>query len=153
MSVHILNAAQKLPISIDEAWDFFSSPHNLKEITPPYMGFIIQSGADTKMYNGQLISYKVSPVLGIPLTWVTRIEDVNSPFSFVDTQLKGPYQLWRHKHTFMPIAGGVLMTDHIEYQLPLGFLGDIAHLIFVRRQLEGIFSYRKQVLEERFGKF
>lgn len=152
MSVHILNAKQTLPVSIEEAWEFLSSPKNLKTITPEYMGFEITSGADTKMFAGQIITYKVKPVLGIPVNWVTEITHVEKPYYFVDEQRFGPYSFWHHKHFIKEIEGGVEMTDTIHYKLPFGPLGDLVNSIIVKKQLSGIFEFRKKKLESIFGK-
>lgn len=144
---------QKLPITLDEAWDFFSSPINLKEITPPHMGFKVLSDKKIgKMYQGQIISYYVKPVLGIPLFWMTEITHVKDKEYFVDEQRIGPYKLWHHQHFFTPIEGGVLMEDLVNYEIPLGPLGSIANALFVKKEVEGIFTYREKVLTERFGK-
>jgi ligand-binding SRPBCC domain-containing protein len=152
MAQYVLEREQFLPISVDEAWKFFSTPRNLAVITPPEMGFVIRQPFDDKdAYAGQRITYTVKPVLGIPLTWVTLIEDVEAPYKFVDTQQKGPYKRWWHQHTFEAVDGGVLMRDRVEYELPFGPLGDIAHGIFVKRKLQGIFDYRTTTLERLFG--
>jgi len=154
MSVHTLKRIQRLPIPLETAWEFFSSPANLKTITPSYMGFHIKSDPDTinKMYPGQIIAYTVSPLLGIPLFWMTEITHVQEGEFFVDEQRVGPYALWHHQHHFRTIPGGVEMTDLVHYRLPLGVLGRLAHSLFVRSQLNTIFDYRFRVLEERFGK-
>ena len=152
MAVHVLERAQQLSISLQEAWAFFSSPRNLAVITPPGMGFVIREPFDDRpMYAGQRITYTVKPVLGIPLTWVTLIEDVQAPHRFVDTQVKGPYKRWRHLHTFEEVDGGVLMRDRVEYELPMGPLGELAHTIFVRQRLKDIFDYRHATLENHSG--
>ncbi|MBN8685289.1 MAG: SRPBCC family protein [Chitinophagales bacterium] len=154
MSVYTLKRVQRLPISLEQAWEFFSSPKNLKEITPAHLGFVIHSDPEfiREMYSGQVITYTVKPVLGIPLFWMTEITHVENGKFFVDEQRVGPYALWHHQHHFKPIPGGVEMTDLVHYRLPLGFLGDIAHAIFVRRQLQQIFDYRWNKLEAVFGK-
>ena len=152
MGSYILNRTQRLPISLDEAWDFFSSPNNLENITPPDVSFRQLSPAE-KMYAGQIIRYYISPVLGIPLFWMTEITHVQDKVYFVDEQRFGPYAFWHHKHFFKEIPGGIEMTDVVDYKLPLGILGNIAHAIFVRKKLEGIFEYRNKVLEEKFGKY
>lgn len=151
MGMHRLHSTQSLPISLDEAWEFFSAPQNLAKITPPEMGFIIHSGAERKMYAGQIIQYTVKPLAGIPMKWVTEISAVNEPHHFVDTQLSGPYVNWHHQHFFRAIKGGVEMEDIVHYRLPLGFLGDIVHWMFVRKKVQQIFTYREKVLKERFG--
>lgn len=141
-----------MPIDLATAWEFFSSPQNLQKITPAEMGFIITSDNETsKTYAGQIITYKISPVLGIPLDWMTEITHVQEPNYFVDEQRFGPYTMWHHEHHFKAIPGGVEMTDIVYYKLPLGFLGEIAHQLFVKQQLAGIFSYRSRKLIELFG--
>ncbi|OFX55974.1 MAG: hypothetical protein A2066_19955 [Bacteroidetes bacterium GWB2_41_8] len=149
--IYTLEVQQFLNISLAEAWEFFSSPDNLAKITPPHMGFIITSGTPAKMYPGQIISYKVSPFPGFKTNWVTEITQVTNQCFFVDEQRFGPYQMWHHEHRFEVQGNGVLMTDRVSYKLPLGFLGRIAHAIFVKEQLKQIFSYRIAVMEQKFG--
>jgi ligand-binding SRPBCC domain-containing protein len=154
MGSYTLKRVQQLPISLDEAWEFFSSPRNLKEITPPYMNFKVLSNSESdKMFAGQIITYTVTPILGIPLFWMTEITHVKDKEYFIDEQRFGPYSLWHHKHFFKEIAGGVEMTDLLDYKLPLGFLGNTAHALFVKKQIENIFEYRNKVLLERFGAY
>ena len=142
---------QELPISLDEAWSFFSNPANLKEITPAHMGFVVTSKHHGDvMYPGQIIRYIVKPVLGIPLKWCTEITHVEDKKYFVDEQRFGPYAFWHHQHHFTAVAGGVLMEDILNYKVPLGFLGNIVDGLFVRKEVTGIFEYRKKVLTERF---
>lgn len=152
MAVYQLHKEQFLRTSVDEIWDFISSPRNLKEITPDYMGFEITSHLhDEKMYPGMIISYKVKPLMGIPMTWVTEITQVEPKKYFVDEQRVGPYRMWHHEHILASKDGGVLMTDIITYQPPMGFIGAIAKQLFIGRQLEGIFDYRKKILEARYN--
>lgn len=153
MSVHTLKSIQRLPISLDQAWDFFSTPENLEKITPEYMAFHVTSEPDflQKIYAGQVITYTVKPVLGIPLFWMTEITHVEPGKFFVDEQRVGPYALWHHQHHFKAVEGGVEMTDLVHYKLPLGPLGDLAHWLFVRKQLQGIFDFRLKKLETFFG--
>ncbi|CAN5387387.1 SRPBCC family protein [soil metagenome] len=155
MSLHSLRTEQKLPITIEQAWDFLSSPENLKTITPAHMGFVIKSGfrKGEKMYSGMVISYTVKPIAGIPLNWVTEITHVDEPNYFVDEQRFGPYTFWHHKHFLKEIEGGVEMSDIIHYKLPMGFIGDIGNTMFVKKQLRDIFSYRFTKLESLFGKW
>ncbi len=153
MGVYTLKASQKIPASKEEVWDFISSPKNLKEITPDYMGFEIQTELPEKMYPGMMIQYKVSPILGIKMTWVTEITHVEHEKFFVDEQRVGPYSMWHHQHHIQEIPGGILMEDIIDYQPPMGLLGDIANSLFIARQLEEIFTYRKKAVEKRFGVF
>ncbi len=152
--VYSLKTIQKIPIPLDQAWDFFSRPDNLKDITPSNLGFqiISQHHGDT-MYPGQVIEYTVKPVLGIPLYWMTEITHVSDKKYFVDEQRFGPYSLWHHQHHFKAIEGGVEMTDIVHYKLPLWILGDIANTIMVKAQLKHIFDYRFVAVEQRFGKW
>jgi ligand-binding SRPBCC domain-containing protein len=152
--VYALKTVQCMPVSLDEAWDFFSSPANLKDITPSNLGFnIISKHHGERMYPGQIIEYKVSPVLGIPLYWMTEITHVKDKAFFVDEQRFGPYSMWHHQHHFKSIPGGVEMIDIVHYKLPFGILGDIAHSLFVKNQLQHIFDYRFEAVEKRFGKW
>jgi ligand-binding SRPBCC domain-containing protein len=150
--VYSFKTVQTIPISLDQAWDYFSNPANLANITPDNMGFkTISKYHGTTMYAGQVIEYKVSPVLGIPLYWMTEITHVEDKKYFVDEQRYGPYSMWHHQHHFKMVAGGVEMTDIVHYKLPLWFLGDIANTFFVKKQLNGIFDYRFKKVEELFG--
>jgi ligand-binding SRPBCC domain-containing protein len=149
--VYSLKTVQVLPISLEKAWDFFSSPANLAEITPKNLGFnIISKHHGEKMYAGQVIEYKVSPVLGIPLYWMTEITHVEQHKFFVDEQRFGPYSMWHHQHHFKEVPGGVEMTDIVHYKLPFWFLGDIANSVFVKKQLNDIFDYRFKAVEKIF---
>ena len=152
MAAHSIKTVQKIPISLDKAWDFFSNPGNLQAITPDNMGFkvISQHHGDT-MYAGQIIEYTVKPVLGIPLYWMTEITQVKDKAYFIDEQRFGPYSLWHHQHHFKAIEGGVEMTDIIHYKNPGWFLGILANELFVKKQLQGIFDYRYKKTEELFG--
>ena len=151
MKIYRFTRRQLLPISVEKAWDFLSDPKNLKLITPKYMGFNILNEENTKMYAGQIIQYIVRPILGIPIKWVTEITHVEKPNYFVDEQRFGPYSLWHHKHFIKPTEKGVEMVDIVDYKIPLGFLGRIAHPILVGPKLKEIFDYRKQALTEIFG--
>lgn len=150
--IYSLKTVQKIPIGLDEAWNFFSSPDNLKDITPKNIGFkIISKHHGEKMYPGQIIEYKVKPVLGIPLYWMTEITHVEDKKHFIDEQRYGPYSLWHHQHHFKEIEGGVEMTDIVHYKLPMWFLGDIVNSILIKNQLKKIFDYRYKKIEELFG--
>lgn len=152
MAFYQFQRTQKIKASIDEVWDFISSPANLKEITPDYMGFDITSKeTPDKMYQGLIISYKVSPLLGIKTTWVTEISQVKDKEYFVDEQRVGPYKLWHHQHIIAPINGGVLMKDIVSYVPPFGFLGVIANKLIIRNKLNEIFNFRTKAIEKRFG--
>lgn len=148
--VYTLSVMQQLPIGLSEAWDFFSSPKNLENITPSHMGFKITSGKSSKMYPGQIISYQVSPLPGIKTSWVTEITHVKANEFFVDEQRFGPYAMWHHEHHFEERDGGVFMIDKVTYKIPFGFLGHIAQSLFVKKQLTGIFEFRIKALQEKF---
>jgi len=153
MKIYRLETIQNLPITQAEAWDFLSNPKNLKRITPDYMGFKIVSGASERMFAGQIIQYVVTPVLGIPTTWVTEITHVEEGNYFVDEQRFGPYALWHHKHFIKPIKNGVEMTAIIDYKIPFGVFGRMAHPIVVAPKLKEIFEYREKALIELFGTY
>jgi ligand-binding SRPBCC domain-containing protein len=152
MGVYQLYEELDLPVSREELWDFISSPANLKVITPDYMGFdIISSRLPDKIYPGLMISYWVRPILGIRMNWLTEITHIKEPEYFVDEQRSGPYAIWHHEHRLLPLESGARMTDLVTYRLPLGPLGKMAHGLFVKKQLEGIFQYREQALTKLFG--
>ena len=150
MKVHKLEVQQNLPISLNEAWDFFSSPGNLDLITPDDMSFEILSGADSKMYAGQLITYNIKPLLGIPMTWVTEITQCLEKQFFIDEQRFGPYKFWHHQHRFEETEDGVNMKDILHYVLPFGFVGELLGNLFLHKKVKKIFEYRRQKLEEIF---
>ncbi len=151
MTVHTLIQEQRLPVTRAQAWEFFSTPRNLDSITPPDIGFIIVSQPGERMYDGQIITYRIRILPFVWVTWVTEIKAVREGESFVDEQRFGPYRFWHHHHTFEDIPGGVLMRDLVHYGLHFGPFGAIAHALFVRRKLESIFRYRREELARRFG--
>ncbi|MGB2224644.1 MAG: SRPBCC family protein [Polaribacter sp.] len=153
MKIYTLHKTQKLPISVDEAWEFLSDPKNLKIITPAKMSFDIISGADRPIYAGQILQYKVTPMMGIRTKWVSEIKSIVPKKYFVDEQLYGPYSLWHHKHFIREIEGGVEMEDIIDYKIPLGILGQMIHPLLVKPRLEEIFNYRQKKLVELFGEY
>lgn len=153
MKIYRLHTKQNLPITKKEAWDFLSDPKNLKTITPDYMSFDILSGADKKMFPGQIIQYIVTPIFGIKTKWVTEITHVVDQEYFVDEQRFGPYNLWHHKHFIKEIEGGVEMEDIIDYKVPFGIVGQMIHPIIVKPKLDEIFAYRRKKLIEIFGDF
>lgn len=153
MAYYQLIETQRIPATMEEVWDFISSPANLKDITPSYMGFdITTKNLPEKMYPGMIIGYKVSPVFGIKLSWLTEITHVEHLHRFVDEQRMGPYKMWHHQHTIKEIDGGVEMEDIVTYQPPFGFLGSIANTLLIKGQLKEIFDYRFKAVEARFGK-
>ena len=147
-----LKTTQQLNCDLATAWKFFSSPHNLSRITPKEMNFVVKTEIkEDEIYEGMEIAYTVSPVLNIPMKWKTIITEVDFQKSFTDFQKKGPYKYWNHRHEFIPNEQGVLMKDTVDYELPFGFLGTIAHKVFVKKKVQSIFDYRYEVLEERFN--
>ncbi len=154
MAAHSIKTVQKIPISLEKAWDFFSNPANLQAITPDNMGFkVISKHQGDIMYAGQIIEYTVKPVLGIPIYWMTEITQVKDNQYFIDEQRFGPYSLWHHQHHFKAIDGGVEMTDIVHYKNPLGILGRLANTFFVKKKLDTIFNFRYQKVEEMFGRW
>jgi ligand-binding SRPBCC domain-containing protein len=151
MKTYLFERTQRLKMSPEPAWDFFSAPANLSLITPSEMGFNITSELPPRMYAGQIITYTVRPVMKIKVNWVTEISQVREPVFFCDSQLLGPYRLWNHQHHFKAIDGGVEMRDIIHYAIPYGWIGRFANRLFVRKKLEYIFDFRKKYLAERFG--
>ncbi|MEO5947096.1 MAG: SRPBCC family protein [Chitinophagaceae bacterium] len=154
MAAHSIKTVQKIPVSLEEAWTFFSNPANLQAITPSNMGFkVISKHHGEKMYAGQIIEYTVKPVLGIPLYWMTEITQVKDKEYFIDEQRFGPYSLWHHQHHFKTIEGGVEMTDIVHYKNPMWFFGNIANQFFVKKKLEKIFQFRNNKVVELFGEW
>lgn len=151
MKLYRLYSKQFLSISMDEAWNFLSNPNNLKTITPKNMSFTITSGGELPMFPGQIVQYTVRPFPWYTTKWVTEITHIKEGEYFVDEQRFGPYALWHHKHFIKKIEGGVEMKDVIDYKIPFGFIGRLANLIIVRKQLRHIFNYRAQKLDSLFG--
>ena len=144
---------QQLKCDIETAWDFFSSPHNLSKITPSDMGFTVTSDLGNEpIYEGMEIDYIVSPRLKIPMKWKTKITEVEFQKNFTDLQAKGPYKYWSHFHELEANDKGVLVKDTVNYEMPFGILGIIAHKLIVKKNLESIFNYRYQILENKFNK-
>lgn len=152
MAFYQFKREQFIKSSVEDVWDFMSSPKNLKEITPKHMGFDITSdNRDQKMYQGMIVSYIVKPLLGIPTKWVTEITHVVPQKYFVDEQRIGPYKLWHHQHILEKRDNGVYMIDIITYQPPFGFLGAIANALFIKKQLNTIFKFRFEAINHKFN--
>jgi ligand-binding SRPBCC domain-containing protein len=152
--VYSLQSVQKVPASLDAVWAFFSDANNLMAVTPPHLNLKVTNNVyGDAVYAGQVMTYTVKPLLGIPLSWMTEITHVVEGRYFVDEQRKGPYKLWHHQHHFKAIDGGVEMTDIVHYRLPLGVLGSIGHQFIVKKELQKIFTYRYRKIEELFGKW
>ncbi|MFB6319682.1 hypothetical protein [Saccharicrinis sp. FJH54] len=153
MRFHTINKSVIVKTSLQKAWEFIHNPENLNLITPEDMDFRIVSDLPESMFNGLTIAYRVKiPVLGIT-DWLTEIKHIRAPYAFVDEQRIGPYKLWYHYHELVEVEGGVKIIDRVHYQLPFGFIGHIAHLIFVRRTLMKIFDFRnvkfRELLEDQ----
>lgn len=150
MRCYRLTREQWIPKPLDEAFAFFARPENLEEITPPFLKFHIVQG-ERELHAGSLIHYRLR-VHGLPMRWTSEITVWDPPHRFVDVQVKGPYALWQHQHEFAADGDGTRISDDVQYALPFGFLGQIAHAIMVRRDVEGIFEYRRKKMEELLGK-
>jgi ligand-binding SRPBCC domain-containing protein len=155
VKTYLLRTEQAIPISLEKAWDFFSSPLNLAKITPKEMNFTVTSdyNKETKMYPGMIITYKVSPIFGIKMNWMTEITHVKEGEYFVDEQRFGPYALWHHQHHFKPIKGGVLMNDILNYAIPYGIIGRLSNAVLVDKQIKKIFGYREKAITGLFGAY
>jgi ligand-binding SRPBCC domain-containing protein len=150
--VFSLYSRQRVPASLDEVWTFFSNAMNLAVVTPPHLNLKVTNKVyGDGVYAGQVMTYNVKPLLGIPIAWMTEITHVQEKKYFVDEQRKGPYKLWHHQHHFKAIEGGVEMTDLVHYRLPLGVLGTMANSLLVKKEIKKIFAYRYEKIIERFG--
>jgi ligand-binding SRPBCC domain-containing protein len=151
MSLYILRHTQRFPVSKEVMWSFISSPKNLAKITPEKLQFVTLSGDENEIHTGQIIRYTLTPLLGIRVNWVTEIKHVQDGVCFIDEQRFGPYSMWHHKHLLKEIPGGVEVEDVVHYKLPLGPLGHFAHSLFVKRDIQQIFEFRRKKLIELFG--
>jgi len=148
--LHTLKRSQTLPVNLETAWQFFSDPCNLCDITPAWLCFRLTCDKPGPMYAGQILTYKIQALPGISLSWVTEITHVDEPRFFVDEQRMGPYAFWHHQHRFTEVEDGVLMEDEVNYSLPLGPAGDLMHRLYVAKRLQEIFDFRAQTLERIF---
>lgn len=150
MSIYTLRREQFIARPVEEVFQFFSEAANLQEITPAYLDFRILTPQPIEIREGTLLDYRLK-WHGLPVRWRTRIVEWRRPYRFVDVQLKGPYRLWHHTHTFEAKDGGTHMTDVVNYALPLGPLGALAHALMVERDVEGIFDFRREKIQTMFG--
>jgi ligand-binding SRPBCC domain-containing protein len=147
--VYILERRQRLELPLQRAFEFYAEARNLAVITPPWMGFEVITPGPIEMRPGALIDYRMK-LHGVPLRWRTRIDVWEPPVRFIDVQVRGPYALWEHTHTFEPDGEhAVLIGDRVRYSIPLGPLGQIAHAAFVKRDLKRVFDYRERAVAER----
>lgn len=152
MPIYTLERTQTVSMPLDQCWRFFSDPRNLAKITPPALGFRVRSELPAQVYPGLMIRYTVSPLFGIPMSWLTEITRVEEPHYFVDEQRVGPYRVWHHEHFFRAIdAARTELRDLVHYVPPLGPAGAIINKLLVRPQLERIFDFRKAQLEKLAG--
>jgi len=151
MRIHRIHSRQRLATTLDEAWDFFATPSNLPAITPDWLNFRITSDLPPQLSEGLAITYTITPLLNIPVSWLTVIISIDAPTAFVDEQRAGPYRLWHHRHEFEAVEGGVEVRDIVHYALPFDPLSRPLHDLIVRRQLESIFRHRYGALSDRFG--
>ncbi|MBL9174139.1 MAG: SRPBCC family protein [Verrucomicrobiales bacterium] len=151
MPVHVLQRRQLVSATLAQAWDFFSDPRNLQRITPASLDFRILSDLPDRMYAGMMIRYRVRPLLGIPVTWVTEITHVEEGRRFVDEQRVGPYRMWHHEHEFRDAGGGrVEILDRVTYQLPFSWFSEPVHRVLVQPRLDDIFDFRTRAVENVF---
>jgi ligand-binding SRPBCC domain-containing protein len=151
MKLNTIRRVQNLPVSLGKAWDFFSDPSKLAEITPAWLGLDVKSELPPRMHAGMVVRYTIRPFTGVSVQWITEITHAEEPFFFVDEQRFGPYKFWHHQHIFKETANGCEMTDQVDYALYGGFLGELVHSFYVRGRLEEIFDYRYKKLAEIFG--
>lgn len=149
--MYTITAKQFVALSPEKAWDFFSQPSNLKELTPPEMNMRMLNEQQLEMYPGMIISYKVSPLLGISLPWSSEITQVKKGEYFIDSMIEGPFKIWHHQHFFKGVEGGTEITDIVNYQVPLGILGKLFHPLIVKQRVAGIFEYRNKRIKEIFS--
>jgi ligand-binding SRPBCC domain-containing protein len=151
MKLYQLTRKQVLPITLEQAWPFFSTPSNLEQITPAFLNFHITSPVPEEIYPGLIITYRIAAVAGVPMTWVTEIKHVVRLRQFVDEQRLGPYRFWHHLHRFRAVEGGVEMEDIVHYVMPWGIFGRFVHAVFIRSRLQRIFDFRRDYLEGYFS--
>ena len=151
MKIYEINTTQFIAKPLEMVFDFFSKPENLEHITPSYLKFNLQTPSPVIMKIGQIIDYKIK-LKGIPLRWRSQITSYDPPYHFVDEQIRGPYALWQHTHTFKEKNGTTLIEDHILYKIPFGIIGSAANSLFVKKDLTRIFQYRKEKINLIFGK-
>ncbi len=150
MHIYTLRCELLTPCPLQETFAVFEDPYNLSKITPAWLSFNVTSKSRVEMRKGAEITYRIK-WLGVPIHWKTIIREYEPPFLFVDEQAEGPYALWRHRHTFSPTPEGTRVADQVEYALPVGPLGRLAHGLIVRKQLKAIFRYRQQELGKILG--
>jgi ligand-binding SRPBCC domain-containing protein len=147
MKLHQIHRKQMIPISISEAWEFFSSPENLSTITPSWLNLTVISDLPRGMHSGMIISYRITPIVRMPTIWISEITHVNRPTYFVDEQRLGPFRFWHHQHVFKEVGRNVEIQDIVHYAMPLGPIGEMVYPISVRKKVDSIFDFRQKALE------
>jgi len=150
MTAHLFKSEQLMPRPVEQVFDFFKRPENLDAVTPKNLGFKILTPSPIIMQKGAVIDYTIQ-IYGIPMQWQTLITDYNPPCSFTDTQVKGPYKTWIHTHRFSAQGDGTLMVDEVEYSIAYGLIGEMARILFVKREIEKIFNHRRKIMNQVFG--
>lgn len=152
MSIHTFQQNQTLPISLGEAWEFFANPQNLATLTPEWMHLTFVDPVPEKMYEGMIMTQRIKPLWGIPLTWVTEITHIEERAYFIDEQRIGPYKFWHHEHRLREVSDGVELRDILHYALPFGLIGNMAHHLVVKKEIAAVFAYRYDTLQTMFPK-
>jgi ligand-binding SRPBCC domain-containing protein len=150
MRIHRIEREQSVPRPVDEVFGFFAQARNLERITPPWLRFELLTPDPIAMAIGTLIEYRLR-VHAVPVRWISRIDEWETDRVFVDHQLRGPYRVWHHRHEFLSSGDSTIVRDRVRYALPLGRVGDLAHAVFVRRDLEGIFDFRRDAVRRLLG--
>ena len=160
MNLYKIFHTQKLPVTLEQAWSYFTNPDNLEVLTPKDMGLVNRKDtpnslvySDNSLYQGKLIEHSVKVLPFYRMNWVSEITAIEPKKYFVDQQRSGPYQFWHHTHIFREIDRGVEVVDFIRYALPLGVLGKLAHPLLVKPKLDQVFTFRQHKLEQIFGKY
>jgi ligand-binding SRPBCC domain-containing protein len=152
MKIYCLKRRQLLPISLTEAWKFFSQPLNLPQITPPWLELKLTCTVPEMMHAGMLITYRLKPLLGLPVTWISEITHAREPEFFVDEQRFGPYRFWHHQHLFKTVKDGTEISDIVHYAFGFGMLSPLLDRLFIQPRLKNIFEYRSDKLNQLFNK-
>lgn len=150
MKTYRIERQQILPTGLVSAWRFFSDPAKLPLITPPWLDFTMTSRVPATIYPGLIMAYRIRPLWGVPIPWVSEITHVQSPHYFVDEQRSGPYRFWHHQHHLTTAKGGVNVVDIVHYRLPCGVVGMVMHTLWVKRRLDEIFRFRYHALAQHF---
>jgi ligand-binding SRPBCC domain-containing protein len=150
MQIHQLYRRQELNMALAEAWDFFSSPHHLNDITPAFFHVEITSGVPPKIYAGLMIGYRMKAVFGIPMAWLSEISHCDEPKRFVYQQRLGPFKFWSHEVCLTETGQGVQLEDIVFYAMPFGWLGDLFNRWLIADRLERIFDARRDCLKRQW---